>query len=176
MRRTKDRGKYVKPKPGQLVAIELERGGFALAWLTHVGTGRRPFIISRFFSHRFDAIPDRVDAIEHVTTSEPAIVGRTGDLGLRDGLWTRIGKPYVPVEGFALPSLLEYTNIGTPAVVILNEETYNGMASRPAIEEDLERELGTGDIMGHIFISRRLDRIIDGAPANSGRPGELFAP
>lgn len=165
-----------KVEAGQIVAIGLDGGGYALAWLSHVGSERRPAIIGRFHAVRFDEVPSVEDAHTFVATNTPEIIGVVGDLGIKDGSWIPIGEPIVPEGGFQLPALLEYTNIGTPAVEVLDEETYNSRYSRPATEEDLSGDIGTGGAMGHVFISQRLELIIEGAPANSGRPGELFKP
>ena len=148
-----------KPKPGQVVAIALEGGGYALGWLTHVGSDRRPFIIGRFYACRFGESPSVDEAHEYVVSNIPDIVGRVGDRGLRTGGWTPIGEPLVPPSGFKLLSLLEYTNVGSPAVAVLDEETYDTKYTVPATPEDLKRETGIAGIMGDVYVSQRLERL-----------------
>lgn len=148
----------LKPQVGHIVAIPLDNEGYGIGLLTHVARTRKPIVIGRFYAYRFETVPD-FQAANKLILSAPDFICRVSSLGMLEGKWPILGQLTVPEGGFRMPVLLEWSNVGSPAVEIIESRRLVRAGARLPLKGELEGEVGEGGLFGSMALQKKLDTI-----------------
>jgi len=113
-----------KYKEGDLFAIPLPDGGYAIGIIARVSRQRnKGILLGYFFGSRRTTIPS-IQELASVTAKDALYVCRFGDLGLLEGTWPVIGR---------LPG---WTKLAWPMPVFAREQLVSGITLKVVYADD----------------------------------------
>ena len=126
-----------KFREGDVAAIPLKKGGYALAVIARVAK-RGHIVLCYFFGTRFAELAEAVSAISVLRKGDAFAIARVGDPCLIDGSWPIIGSitPWErglwPLPGFVTGGYLP----GDKLLVHYSEETLSEPISRERVPDN----------------------------------------
>ena len=152
-----------QPREGDLFAVPLTFGGYALGVAARVGS--QGAVLGYFFGRWFESVP-HADDVGQLAPSQAVLVQRFGDLGFTRGSWRVIAQlPGWGREDWPMPAFgrrEEFT--GRCIRVEYSDDDPNSLSRSVDVEPEECDRLPEDGAAGYGFVEAKLSTLVAGRP------------